>query len=183
MWKAYLSVCSASSSTLFLELGTSGLQHTWSTCNPQKMCKTIPVLKTIHGFFLDPSHYCDSSIFVIFFVTQSSRHRLGVLDQSPEFSSRSLRWLPCWRASSLCAMDWLLQGQLKRLKPVYDACRMNVLEAPHDLVADLEFVKKFTRPNFRARKFYTLKTRKLRLFSPAINSDNASLSVIWASFG
>ena len=51
------------------------------------------------------------------------------------------------------------------------------------LVADLEFVKKFTRPNFRAEKFYTLKTRKLRLFSPAINSDNASLSVIWASFG
>ena len=49
--------------------------------------------------------------------------------------------------------------------------------------ADLEFVKKFTRPNFRAKKFYTLKTRKLRLFSPAINSENASLSVIWASFG
>ena len=48
---------------------------------------------------------------------------------------------------------------------------------------DLEFVKKFTRPNFRAKKFYTLKMRKWRLFSPAINSENASLSVIWASFG
>ena len=48
---------------------------------------------------------------------------------------------------------------------------------------DLEFVNKFTRPNFRAKKFYTLKTRKSRLFSPAINSENASLSVIWASFG
>ena len=30
----------------------------------------------------------------------------------------------------------LLQGQLKRLKPVYDARRMNILEASHDLVDD-----------------------------------------------
>ena len=29
--------------------------------------------------------------------------------------------------------------------------------------SDLEFVKKFTRPNFRAKEFYTLKTPKLRL--------------------
>ena len=49
--------------------------------------------------------------------------------------------------------------------------------------ADLKFVKKFTRPNFRAKEFYTLKMRKWRLFSPAINSKNASLSVIWPSFG
>ena len=48
--------------------------------------------------------------------------------------------------------------------------------------ADLEFVKKITRPNFRAKEFYTLKTRKSRLFSPAINSQNASLEVIWPSF-
>ena len=48
---------------------------------------------------------------------------------------------------------------------------------------DLEFVKKFTRPNFRVQKFYTLKTCKSRLFSPAINNKNASLSVIWPSFG
>ena len=43
---------------------------------------------------------------------------------------------------------------------------------------DLEFVKKFTRPNFQAKEFYTLKTRKSRLFLPAINNKNASLSVI-----
>jgi len=49
--------------------------------------------------------------------------------------------------------------------------------------ADLEFVKKFTGPNFRVKEFYTLKTRKSRLFSPALNSENASLSVIWPSFG
>ena len=48
---------------------------------------------------------------------------------------------------------------------------------------DLEFVKKFTWPNFRGKEFYTLKTRKSRLFSPAINSKNASLSVIWPCFG
>ena len=48
---------------------------------------------------------------------------------------------------------------------------------------DLEFVKKFTRPNFPVKEFYTLKTRKSRLFSPTINSKNTSLSVIWPSFG
>ena len=48
---------------------------------------------------------------------------------------------------------------------------------------DLKFVKKFTRPNSRAKEFYTLKTRQPRLFSPAINSEDASLSVIWPSFG
>ena len=48
---------------------------------------------------------------------------------------------------------------------------------------DLEFVKKFTRPNFWAKEFYTVKTRKSRLFSQAINSKNASISVIWSSFG
>ena len=48
---------------------------------------------------------------------------------------------------------------------------------------DLEFVKKITRPNFGAKEFYTLKTRKSRLFLPAINSENASLLVIWPSFG
>ena len=47
----------------------------------------------------------------------------------------------------------------------------------------LEFVKKFTWPNFQVKEFYTLKTRKLRLFLPVIDSKNASLSVIWASFG
>ena len=50
-------------------------------------------------------------------------------------------------------------------------------------IPDLKFVKKFTRPNFWANEFYTLKTRKLRLFSPAIYSKNASLSVIWPPFG
>ena len=43
--------------------------------------------------------------------------------------------------------------------------------------------KKITRPNFRAKEFYTLKMRKSGLLSPAINSKNASLSVIWPSFG
>ena len=33
---------------------------------------------------------------------------------------------------------------------------------------DLEFVKKFTRPNFRSKEYYTLKMRKLRLFLQAI---------------
>ena len=49
---------------------------------------------------------------------------------------------------------------------------------PNNNKPDLEFVKKFTRPNFRAKEFYTLKTRKSRLLLLAINSKNASLSVI-----
>jgi len=48
---------------------------------------------------------------------------------------------------------------------------------------DLKFAKKFTRTNIQAKEFYTLKTRKSRLFLPAINSEIASLSVIWSSFG
>ena len=44
--------------------------------------------------------------------------------------------------------------------------------------SDLEFVKKFTRPNFPAKEFYTLKMRKSRLFLPAVISEIASLSVI-----
>ena len=39
------------------------------------------------------------------------------------------------------------------------------------LKADLEFVKKITRPNFWAKEFNTLKTRKSRLFLLAINTD------------
>ena len=42
---------------------------------------------------------------------------------------------------------------------------------------DLKFVKKFTRPNFRAKEFYTLKMCKSRLFSPPRNFENALLSV------
>ena len=53
----------------------------------------------------------------------------------------------------------------------------------HNRRSDLIFVKKFTRPNFRAKEFYTLKTHRLRLFLPAINSKNALLSVIWPTFG
>ena len=66
-----------------------------------------------------------------------------------------------------------ISQKLARLQDRWESC----------LHPDLEFVKKITRPNFRAKKFYTLKMRKWRLFSPAINSENASLSVIWASFG
>ena len=46
---------------------------------------------------------------------------------------------------------------------------------PHTSEPDLEFVKKFTRPNFPVKEFCTLKTRKSRLFLPTINSKNTSL--------
>ena len=61
--------------------------------------------------------------------------------------------------------------------------RSGPFNAINELYADLEFVKKFTQPNFRAKEFYTLKTHKARLFLPAINSESALLSVIWPSFG
>ena len=63
------------------------------------------------------------------------------------------------------------------------ALRLPLVLAEARWQPDLEFVKKFTRPNFQAKEFYTLKTRKSRLFLPAINSENASLSVIYPSFG
>ena len=68
-------------------------------------------------------------------------------------------------------------------------CSMNLREVfmiicrPEVWCSDLILVKKFTRPNLWAKEFYTLKTRKLRLFLPTINSENTSLSVIWPSFG
>ena len=72
-------------------------------------------------------------------------------------------------------------------RPASYTPRMHVVQQvqvflSNPLDADLEFVKKFTRPNFCAKVFYTVKTRKLRLFSPAINSENASLIVIWPTF-
>ena len=59
----------------------------------------------------------------------------------------------------------------KALIPDSQKAEIIILMSAH---ADLKFVKKFTRPNFRAKEFYTLKTRKLRLFLPAIHSKNAS---------
>ena len=38
------------------------------------------------------------------------------------------------------------------------------------LLADMKFVKKFTRPNFRAKEFYTRETRK------------SQISVMWSFF-
>ena len=76
--------------------------------------------------------------------------------------------------------DQLQQSVLFRLEIV---AILRFLLLFYSIFTDLEFVKKFTRPNFRAKEFYTLKTRKSRLFSLAINSENASLSVIWPSFG
>ena len=50
----------------------------------------------------------------------------------------------------------------------------------------LIFVKKFTRPNFWAKEFYTLKTRKLRPFSPAIKQHKCiiitNLVLCWLKY-
>ena len=54
---------------------------------------------------------------------------------------------------------------------------------PESQNSDMKFVNKFTRPNFPAKEFYTLKTGISILFLTAINKENASLSAIWLSFG
>ena len=75
--------------------------------------------------------------------------------------------------------------QLQQKQTVWRKC-CNLIKLMLNLwvviTRDLKFVKKFTRPNSRGKEFYTLKTRISRVFSPAINSENASLSVIWPSF-
>ena len=47
-------------------------------------------------------------------------------------------------------------------------CWSNICVILISVETDLMFVKQFTRPNFRAKEFYTLKTRKLQLFLPEI---------------
>ena len=41
----------------------------------------------------------------------------------------------------------------------------------------LEICQRFTWPNFRAKQFYTLKTRKLRLFLPAIKQCKCIINI------
>ena len=69
--------------------------------------------------------------------------------------------------------SWLMMMVLKIMKTV--RARMIFLQNDGN-ETDLKFVKKFTRPNCWTKEFYTLKTRKLRQFLPAINSKNASFS-------
>ena len=56
----------------------------------------------------------------------------------------------------------------------------------HSVKSDLIFVKKFTRPNFRAKEFYIPKTRKLRPFSPAIKQHKCiiitNLVLCWLKY-
>ena len=42
--------------------------------------------------------------------------------------------------------------------------------------------KKFTRPNFQAKEFYTLKTRKSRPFSPTNKQRKCTFLLIWSFF-
>ena len=78
---------------------------------------------------------------------------------------------------------WTLPYTLVRYNKMQKPRRNTYFETNIIVTQTWNLSKRFTRPNFRAKKFYTLKMRKWRLFSPAINSENASLSVIWASFG
>ena len=65
---------------------------------------------------------------------------------------------------------------------------LNKFLSPHNIniLADLIFVKKFTRPNFRAKEFYTPKTRKLRPFLPAIKQHKCiiitNLVLCWLKY-
>ena len=109
--------------------------------------------------------------------------------------------LMCWRASvaTWFSFSWWANNDRKQMiidasiqlpkqspKKLWEctskALRRSIWEHISISPADLK-VKQFTRPNFRAKEFYTLKTRKWRLFLLAINSENALLSVIWPSFG
>ena len=79
---------------------------------------------------------------------------------------KSAKWRQMRNRGHRCS-----QRLLQLEKVLLKLCSWSVMSS------DLEFVKKITRPNFRLKEFYTLKTRKSSPFSPAKNSENASLSV------
>ena len=116
--------------------------------------------------------------------TQSSRNTLynsvqggNSLKSQPRGQIKHLQQAPAQTA------PWLFSFKLSRCLRAPKTFYWISNGVSQVLLSDLKFVKKFTRPNFRAKEFYTLKTRKSRLFLPAINSKNASLSAIWPSFG
>ena len=49
----------------------------------------------------------------------------------------------------------------------------------HGVHADLRFVKKFTQPDFWAKKFYTLKVYKLRQF---LLKKKVLMQLFWETF-
>ena len=70
-----------------------------------------------------------------------------------------------WTPQAVIKATMLMILQIKMI-----ACEILFEYEAVNVKSDLEFVKKFTRPNFRAKEFYTLKMRKSRQFLPAINS-------------
>ena len=61
----------------------------------------------------------------------------------------------------------VIEGRCAFISSEFLAIRNNMRFLPKftsNVYPDLEFVKKFTQPNFRAKEFYTLKTHKSRLF-------------------
>ena len=72
-----------------------------------------------------------------------------------------------------------------KLPPTILVWHDNVLHPSHlnDMFgADMKFVKKFTRPNFWSKEYYTLKMRKLRLFSQAIKQHKCIIINILVFF-
>ena len=58
----------------------------------------------------------------------------------------------------------VIEGRCAFISSEFLAIRNNMRFLPKftsNVYPDLEFVKKFTQPNFRAKEFYTLKTRKI----------------------
>ena len=125
-----------------------------------------------------------SLLFSRFNIVKMEKILIQVKKQRADIGTKLLNWHCTMQSLFLLAklsVQELSATQKSRMALRFE--KISICLVCQDLQTDLEFVKKFTQPNFWAKKFYTLKTRKSRLFSPAINSENASLSVIWASFG
>ena len=94
----------------------------------------------------------------------------------PKVSDQAMQWLDpgTIKVGSviLGLLPWPLQLDRSRSSEVFPAWGGGKLEGwwRRWWQQTWNFLKKNTRPNFRAKEFYTLKMRKLRLFSPAINS-------------
>ena len=79
-------------------------------------------------------------------VAQFATRTMRIFRSSPDWTDRRV----------LCLASLIFNPALLSEPP-----KFTPFKPIHPLKADLEFVKKITRPNFGAKEFYTLKTRKL----------------------
>ena len=161
----------------FILVGKSENDHDKGcrTLNPVRPILSVP-WKLYEGLPRSPAAYLTWPEMSFNGVYGRSRYKFWFWQAGPK--NCFIYWCS-WREPSILSWAFMWVFTNKFTGKMWKTChRHRHLCHPCHRHPDLEFVKKFTRPNFRAKEFCTLKTRKSRLFLPAINNKNASLSVI-----